>query len=106
LGEEYAKDYQVAHLGHDTEDSVKRNKEQEELHEMFISVCQKLDALSNFHYTPKPPKATATVTSSAPAINMEEVTPLATSTASQAMPEQVFKAEKGRSAPMGKAAGK
>ena len=50
-----------------------RKKKQEECERMFQRLCAKLDALSNFHFTPKPPKEEMAVQTKVAAIKMEEV---------------------------------
>ena len=50
-------------------------KQCEEITGMFNDLTRKLDSLSSWHYTPKPPKPSLTVVSDAPAITMEEVQP-------------------------------
>ncbi|KAL0098271.1 U3 small nucleolar ribonucleoprotein complex, subunit Mpp10 [Phycomyces blakesleeanus] len=66
------------------------NKEHEEISTMFQTLCEKLDALSNFHYTPKAPKPEITVVSNAAAISMEDVTPVNVSDATLFAPEEVY----------------
>ncbi len=46
---------------------------QKEVLQLFSKLSRKLDSLSNFHYTPKPPLPELEVRKSVAAINMEEV---------------------------------
>ncbi|KAL6075706.1 Small ribosomal subunit assembling AARP2 protein [Balamuthia mandrillaris] len=61
-----------------------------EIQRLFKSLCFKLDSLSNFHYTPKPPVEDLTVKPNLPAINMEEIIPIGVSDASLLAPEEVY----------------
>jgi U3 small nucleolar RNA-associated protein MPP10 len=91
LAELYEDDYVKKASGvHTTEKDEKLKKEHTDIDEMFAGLCQKLDSLSNFHYTPKAPKPEITVVSNAAAISMEEVIPVNVSDATLLAPEEVF----------------
>ncbi|KAF9114282.1 hypothetical protein BGX27_011260 [Mortierella sp. AM989] len=69
-------------------------KKHEEVTGLWQELCQKLDSLSNWHYTPKPPKAELTVVTNAPAISMEEAIPVSVADAALLAPEEVYSAGK------------
>ena len=103
LGDEYAQAYEKQVLKQSTEEEKAQTEEQEEVKAMFTALCHKLNALTNFHFTPKPPKESVKIVKkNVAAIQMEEALPMSVSTADTAAPEEVFSIQKGKESAMGK----
>ena len=100
LGELYEREYLKKATGYDADKVEKETEEEKVKNEMkmlFANLCSKLDALSNYHFAPRPVADEAEVKSSAtPAVAMEEVLPLHVSDAQAMAPEEIFGNKKGR----------
>eukprot|EP00252_Welwitschia_mirabilis_P013251 TRINITY_DN29206_c0_g1_i1.p1 TRINITY_DN29206_c0_g1~~TRINITY_DN29206_c0_g1_i1.p1 ORF type:complete len:594 (-),score=170.04 TRINITY_DN29206_c0_g1_i1:407-2188(-) len=57
---------------------------------LFKKICIKLDALSHYHFAPKPVIEDMSIQANVPALAMEEVVPLAVSDASMLAPEEIY----------------
>jgi len=89
LAEVYEREY----LGsNQIEDEEALREKHREVLENFRVLCHKLDALSNFHFTPGPITMRERETNDVAAINLEEVLPTAASEGSQLAPEEIYKA--------------
>jgi U3 small nucleolar RNA-associated protein MPP10 len=100
LGELYEREYLKKTTGYDA-DKVEKETEEEkvknEMRMLFANVCSKLDALSNYHFAPRPVADEAEAkTSATPAVAMEEVLPLHVSDAHAMAPEEIFNKKKGK----------
>jgi U3 small nucleolar RNA-associated protein MPP10 len=100
LGELYEREYLKKVAGYD-KDAVERETEEDkvknEMKALFANLCSQLDALSNYHFAPRPVADEAEIRSvTTPAIAMEEALPLHVSDARGVAPEEVYAAKKGR----------
>ncbi|XP_042503124.1 U3 small nucleolar ribonucleoprotein protein MPP10 [Macadamia integrifolia] len=89
LAEVYEEDYvQKTGLASATLSFSDERKKEASL--LFKTLCLKLDALSHFHFTPKPVIEDMSVQANVPALAMEEIAPVAVSDAAMLAPEEVF----------------
>ena len=88
LGDIYEQDYVKEALG--VQPTDKLSEEKQHMAKLFGLLTAKLDALTNFHFAPKPLQEDLQVKSNLPAMAMEEITPVTTSDATLLAPEEVF----------------
>ncbi|KAI3755906.1 hypothetical protein L1987_55715 [Smallanthus sonchifolius] len=89
LGELYADEY-AQKTGLVSQASSFSDEQKKEASLLFKKLCLKLDALSHFHFTPKPVIEDMSIQTNVPALAMEEIAPLAVSDAAMLAPEEVF----------------
>jgi U3 small nucleolar RNA-associated protein MPP10 len=102
LGELYEREYLKKAIGYDVDAAEKlsaEDKVKNEMKSLFANLCSKLDALSNYHFAPRPMAADTEVRPiTVPAIAMEEVLPIHVSDARGVAPEEVYNPKRGREA--------
>jgi len=100
LGELYEREYLKKAVGYDVDAADKKTEEdkaKDEMKAMFANLCSKLDALSNYHFAPRPIADEAEIhTITKPAIAMEEVIPLYVSNTRSSAPEEIYASKRGR----------
>ncbi|PNT10125.1 hypothetical protein POPTR_012G082600v4 [Populus trichocarpa] len=66
------------------------DEQKKEASVLFKKLCLKLDALSHYHFAPKPVIEDMSIQANVPALAMEEIAPMAVSDAAMLAPEEVF----------------
>ncbi|XP_011687126.1 PREDICTED: U3 small nucleolar ribonucleoprotein protein MPP10 [Wasmannia auropunctata] len=98
LSQIYENEYLRQKQSLDPENDEKKEETPQSHHEirqMMRSLISKLDALANYHYTPKMAKPEIKIISNVPAINMEEVAPVTATDATLLAPEEIKTKQRG-----------
>ncbi|KAJ1863788.1 U3 snoRNP protein [Coemansia sp. RSA 2703] len=98
LAEVYEEQY-VAEKSGDAyvpEDDAKVTEAHKAVDNQFRNLFAQLDALSHFHFAPRPAVADIEIRTSAPALQMEEKLPVNMSHAEQLAPEEIYEKNQGR----------
>lgn len=101
LAELYEKEYlELSRTDGSSEAKDKLNAKHEDISKMVAKLFHKLDALSNFHFTPKHPRSAVEVQANhAPAISMEEIIPMGASKEQLVAPQDLYKKDKQQGLP-------
>ncbi|XP_029284364.1 U3 small nucleolar ribonucleoprotein MPP10 [Cottoperca gobio] len=81
--------YEQEYLKQNQKKTEADNPSHVEIQKLMDTLFLKLDALSNFHFTPKPTVPEVKVVSNLPSVTMEEVAPVSASDATLLAPEEV-----------------
>ncbi|KZT30412.1 Mpp10 protein [Neolentinus lepideus HHB14362 ss-1] len=92
LAEIYEDEYTAAQTGGvaGEDRDGKLMTQHQEIEKQWESICAKLDALCNVHFTPKQPKATISTVSNVAATTLESALPTSKSTTAMLAPEEVY----------------
>lgn len=100
LGELYEREFLKKAAGYDVDAAEKQTEldaAKSEMKTLFANLCSKLDALSNYHFAPRPLAEEADVrVVTKPAIAMEETLPIHVNEARASAPQDVYAGKRGR----------
>jgi len=102
LGELYEREYLKKAVGYDVEKEEKQTQEDKakmEMRTLFASLCSKLDAMSNYHFAPRPVDQESeraanneiNVLANKPAISVEDIIPTFVSDKRTLVPKDIYK---------------
>ncbi|KAJ2081569.1 u3 small nucleolar ribonucleoprotein MPP10 [Coemansia sp. RSA 988] len=92
LAEEYEQEYMAQKAGDEfvAESDVKLAESHRNIDSQMRSLFTQLDALSHFHFAPKPATADIEIRTNAPALQMEEKLPISVTQADQLAPSEIY----------------
>ena len=94
LAEVYEEEYlRTTTSSYVSEKDTQLVKTHAEIDGLFKTLCYNLDALTNYHFTPKPAAPTLEITTDVAAIEIEEKIPMHVSDATRLAPQEVYQAK-------------